>query len=86
MWNKAIAAITRIRELEEGIEPVGTRLLENSDEIFNHLRHVIENAAKRLICSSSGGMQMVYNNFFDQYKRILDKHRQQHRNMADNQK
>jgi len=44
LWNKAIAAITRIRELEEGIEPVGTRLLENSDGIFNHLRYVIENA------------------------------------------
>ena len=39
------------------------------------MRYVIENASKRLICSSSGGMQMVYNNFFHQYKKILDKHR-----------
>jgi two-component system, OmpR family, sensor histidine kinase VicK len=75
LWNKAISATTRIREIEEGIEPVGTRLLENPDEIFKHLKYVIENASKRLICSSSGGMQMVYDNFFDQYKKILDKHR-----------
>jgi hypothetical protein len=26
---------------------------------------------KGLICSSSGGMQMVYNNIFDQYKKIF---------------
>jgi signal transduction histidine kinase len=75
LWNKALPAIKRIREIEEGIEQLGTRLLENPDEIFNHLKYVIENAAKRLICSSSGGMQMAYDNFFDQYKKILDNHR-----------
>ena len=37
---------------------------------------VIENASKRLLCSSSGAMQMVYDNFFDLYKRILDKYRE----------
>jgi two-component system, OmpR family, sensor histidine kinase VicK len=75
LWNKSTPAIQRIKEIEEGLEPIATRLLENPDEIFNHLRYVIENASKRLICSSSGGMQMVYNNFFNQYKKILDKHR-----------
>ncbi|MGC1932978.1 MAG: hypothetical protein WA667_28725 [Candidatus Nitrosopolaris sp.] len=69
LWNKSIPAIKRIREIEEGIEPIGTRLLENPDEIFNHMKYVIENASKRLICSSSGAMQMVYNNFFDLYKK-----------------
>ncbi|MGA9151721.1 MAG: hypothetical protein WBZ36_14180 [Candidatus Nitrosopolaris sp.] len=63
LWNKATPAIQRIKEIEEGVEPIATRLLENPDEIFNHLKYVIENASKRLICSSSGGMQMVYNNF-----------------------
>jgi two-component system, OmpR family, sensor histidine kinase VicK len=76
LWNKAIPAIKRIREIEEGLEPIGTRLLEEPDEIFNHLRYVIGNASKRLICSSSGGLQMVYENFFDQYKKVLDKHRE----------
>ncbi len=39
------------------------------------MKYVIENASKRLICSSSGRMQMAYDNFFNLYKKILDKHR-----------
>ena len=39
------------------------------------MTYVIGNASKRLICSPSGAMQMVYDNFFDLYKKILDKHR-----------
>jgi signal transduction histidine kinase len=53
---------------------VETKVLENPDEIFNHVKHVIENASKRLLCSTSGVMQMVYDNFFDLYKKIIDKH------------
>ena len=75
LWNEAIPAIQQIKEIEEGLEPIATRLLEDPDEIFNHLKYVIENASKRLICSSSGGLQMVYDNFFDQYKKILDKYK-----------
>jgi two-component system sensor histidine kinase VicK len=75
VWKKAIPAEQKIREIEDGIEPPETKVLENPEEILNHMRHVLENASKRLICSSSGGMHLVYNSFFDQYKKILDKHR-----------
>ena len=75
LWKKAIPAEQKIREIEDGIEPPETKVLEDPAEIFNHMRYVIENASKRLICSSSGGMYLAYNNFFDQYKKILDKHR-----------
>jgi two-component system, OmpR family, sensor histidine kinase VicK len=75
VWKKAIPAEQKIREIEDGIEPPETKVLENPDEILNHMRHVLENASKRLICSSSGGMHLVYNSFFDQYKKILDKHK-----------
>ncbi len=75
LWKKAIPAEQKIREIEDGIEPPETKVLENPDEIFNHMKYVIENASKRLICSSSGGMQMAYDNFFNLYKKILDKHR-----------
>jgi hypothetical protein len=57
--NNAVAA-SRIREPDEGIEPTGTGLLEDPDEIFNHMKKVIGNASKRLICSSTGVMQLVY--------------------------
>src|SRR4051812_34428913 len=32
LWNKSIAADKRIKQIEEGIEPIRTRLLENQDE------------------------------------------------------
>lgn len=75
LWKKAIPAEHKIREIENGIEPPETKVLEDPAEIFNHMKYVIENASKRLICSSSGATQMVYDNFFDLYKKILDKHR-----------
>jgi two-component system sensor histidine kinase VicK len=75
LWKKAIPADQKIREIERGIEPPETKVLEDPAEIFNHMKYVIENASKRLICSSSGATQMVYDNFFDLYKKILDKHR-----------
>jgi len=72
-WHRAIPAENKIRELEEGLMPIETRLLENPNEIFNHVKYVIENASKRLLCSPSGVMRTVYNNFFDLYKQIIDK-------------
>jgi two-component system, OmpR family, sensor histidine kinase VicK len=75
LWKKAIPAEQKIREIEYGIKPPETKVLENPGEIFNHMVYVIGNASKRLICSPSGAMQMVYDNFFDLYKKILDKHR-----------
>ena len=75
LWKKAVPAEQKIREIENGIEPPETKVLEDPAEIFNHMKYVIENASKRLTCSSSGAMQMVYDNFFNLYKKILDKHR-----------
>jgi two-component system, OmpR family, sensor histidine kinase VicK len=75
LWKKAIPAEQKIREIEDGIKPPETKVLENPDDIFNHMTYVIGNASKRLICSPSGAMQMVYDNFFNLYKKILDKHR-----------
>jgi len=69
LWNKAIPATKRIREIEEGIEHVETKVLESPYEIFNHVKYVIENASNRSICFSPGVMQLVYDDFFDLYKK-----------------
>ena len=74
-WYRAIPAGQKIREIEEGIEHVETKVLENPDEIFNHMKYAIENASDRSVCSSLGGMQLIYDNFFDLYKKIIDKHK-----------
>ena len=72
-WDKAIPADQKIKEIEEGIEPVKTKVLENQEEIYNHFFKVIKKSKERYICSSIGGMQMVYNNFFNLYKDIVEK-------------
>jgi signal transduction histidine kinase len=50
-------------------------VLENPDEIFKQIIHLGETSTELSIVSSIGGMQLIYNNFFDIYKRILDKYR-----------
>jgi two-component system, OmpR family, sensor histidine kinase VicK len=60
LWSKAISAEQRIKEIEEGIEPIRTRLLENQDEIIREIKHQ-NNAANNLsTCTAIGGMQMSY--------------------------
>ena len=62
-------------EIEEGIEPIRTRLLENQDEIIREIKHQ-NNAANQLsICTAIGGMQMSYNYLFDSYRNVVHKHR-----------
>ena len=75
LWKKAIPAEQKIREIEEGIEPVETKVVEDYEEILNHLKDRIERASQRSVCSSIGGLQLVYNNFFHSYKKMLDRHR-----------
>jgi signal transduction histidine kinase len=75
LWNKAISAQQRITEIEQGVEPTKTKVLENKEQIFNHMKSVIENSSERSVCSTIGAMQLIHNNFFEEYKKIIDKHR-----------
>jgi hypothetical protein len=74
-WNKATPAEQRFREIEEGVEPIATKVLKDSDEIFGYIKHVMENSSSRQLCSSTGAMQIVFDNFLDYYKRILERHK-----------
>jgi signal transduction histidine kinase len=72
-WSNGIPAEQGIKEMEQGIVTrYETRVLESPQQINNHLKYVIENAAERSVCSSIGGMQLIYNNFFDLYEKILN--------------
>ncbi len=75
LWNTAIPAERKIREIEEGITHYESKVLENPDEIFKQIIHLAETSTELSIVSSFGGMQLIYNNFFDIYKKILDKYR-----------
>lgn len=72
-WSNGRPAEQRVKEIEEGIVTrYETRVLENPQQINNHLQYIIENAAERSVCCSIGGMQLIYNNFFDLYEKILN--------------
>jgi len=49
LWNQAISAEQKIREIEEGTEPIETKVLENKEQIFNHIKSVIGNASKQSV-------------------------------------
>ena len=73
LWNKAIPAEQKIREIEEGIEPTRTRIIEDKQEIIKEIRLKNNTANKLSICTSVDGMQMSYNHLFDSYKNVVNK-------------
>ena len=79
LWSKAILAEQRIKQIEEGVEPIATKVIEDKEKILNHMKSVLEKATERSVCSSIGAMQLVYQNLFDEYKKIIDKQRKQER-------
>jgi two-component system, OmpR family, sensor histidine kinase VicK len=79
LWSKAILAEQRIKQIEEGVEPIATKVIEDKEKILNHMKFVLEKATERSVCSSIGAMQLVYQNLFDEYKKIIDKQRKQER-------
>src|SRR5919199_1480623 len=74
-WSRAIPSEQKIKEIEEGITHYETKVLENKEQIFNHIKSVLSKANERSVVSSIGGMRLVYNNFFEEYKKIIDRQR-----------
>jgi len=72
-WSRATPVQQKIREIEEGIVPIRTRLLEKQDEIIKEIKRKNNTANKLSICTGFGGMQMSYNYLFDSYKNVVDK-------------
>jgi hypothetical protein len=52
-----------------------TKLLDRNEDIIKHITHVAESSSGLSIVSVSGGMQLIYNNFFDLYKNVLDSYK-----------
>ena len=75
LWNTAIPAEQKIREIEEGVVPIRTRLLEKQDEIIKEINRLNNSADRLSICSAFGGMQMSYKYFFDSYRRIIERNK-----------
>ena len=74
LWNNATPAAQRIKEIEEGIVPIRTKILENQDQIVREIRNLNCRADHLSICSSLGGMQMSYKFFLDTYRDMVSKY------------
>lgn len=75
LWNKAIPAEHRIREIEEEIEHIETIALEDSTKIVERIKKNIESSNGIKICFQPGGLQLIYNNFLEPYKKVLDRYK-----------
>ena len=74
LWNAAIPAEQKIREVEEGILKNETRIIENNpDEIVSQISRLIADSNELAMCSTSGGVQYSYDHFFNIKKKLLDK-------------
>src|SRR5437660_4624197 len=75
LWTNAIPVEERIREVEEGIERVETIALRNTSDIAKRIKRNIESSNEIKICFQPGGLELIYNNFFESYKKVLDSYR-----------
>lgn len=78
-WLRAVPAEQKIREIEEGIELIKTKVLENRGDIYNHLINTIKKSNGSYVCFSIGGMRMIYNNFFNSCKEIIQRQEREDR-------
>jgi signal transduction histidine kinase len=73
LWIKAIRADQRIREIEEGIEPHITKIIESPEDIISRARHVIETSNHLSVCSDLGGLKMIETIASESIKKTLEK-------------
>lgn len=73
LWIKAVHADQRIREIEEGIEPRITKIIESPEDIISRARHVIETSNHLSVCSDLDYLKMIETIASDSIKKILEK-------------
>ena len=73
LWIKAVHADQRIREIEEGIEPRITKIIDSQEDIISRARHVIETSDHLSVCSDLDYLEMIETFALDSIKKILQK-------------
>ena len=73
LWNAAIPAGQKIRELEGGIQTYRTKILEDPEEIIKEIGHLTSKSNELSTCITSGGLQFSDTYFFDIKKELLAK-------------
>jgi len=73
LWNAAIPAERKIREIEEGIIPYYTKVINGPDSIIKEIIRINESSNEMSICANTGGMQFTYNYLFEITNKLLDR-------------
>jgi nitrogen-specific signal transduction histidine kinase len=73
LWNVAIPAEWKIREIEEGIIPYYTKVINGPDSIIKEIIRINESSNEMSICANTGGMQFTYNYLFEITNKLLDR-------------
>ena len=73
LWNKAISAQQRIREIDEGIVTDETKVLEEDEKKIKRFKGYLENSNRLSVCTQDKRLQFVHNNFFKVIKKIMEK-------------
>ncbi len=79
LWNKAIPAEERIREIKESLLPVETKIITENKEIISHLMSILANTNLGVsTCTVISGIELAYKfkPIFEGYKNIVRIHQQ----------
>ena len=78
LWEKAIPAEQRIREIREGYQRISTKVIDNWNEIYKNISNLAETSEEVLICSDMSMLRLAYQSLFDVYQKIMDKYEKKH--------
>jgi two-component system, OmpR family, sensor histidine kinase VicK len=73
LWGKAIPAEQKIGEIEQGLTPFSTKILNKADEIVKQTKYVTDTSNWMTVCSSFDALKVCYNIIFDSLKNVLNK-------------
>ena len=77
LWNSAVPAEDRIKELQDGKVRYRTTMIRDQYEILSETMRMVEKSNQYSVCSVPGGLLYAYNHSFDVFKQILDKYRRE---------
>ncbi|MDQ3883507.1 MAG: hypothetical protein M3243_05585, partial [Thermoproteota archaeon] len=75
LWNKAVLAEDRIREIEEGVVRAETKTVKDAKEILQGTIGLVRRSKRYSISSVSNGLLYAYNYAFDAFKEVLERYR-----------
>ena len=75
LWDKAVPAELKIREIEEGVVPYKTKVIDNSEEIIQEIGRLASDSNELATCLTAGGILYSHYYFFNIKKKLIDRQR-----------